>query len=201
MVKRGSFNWRAFLEEGYKNSFQYIQESKKFIYSAIGIFFFFFLVGFFVPFPENFKLEILKYLQDLIRETEGFGLLDMILFLYGNNSLSSFMGLFFGFIFGIFPFLVASFNGLILGLVSNLSVSEGGILSLWRLFPHGIFELPAIFISLGLGLKLSTFIFEKKKWESLRVFFEKSFYVYILVVLPLLLIAAIIEGILIIFGS
>ena len=34
---------------------------------------------------------------------------------------------------------------------------------LFRLLPHGIFELPAIFISLGLGLRFGMFIFQKEK--------------------------------------
>jgi len=44
-------------------------------------------------------------------------------------------------------------------------VQTDGFLSLWRLLPHGIFELPAVFISLGMGLKIGMFIFQKKKLE------------------------------------
>ncbi|PJE81621.1 hypothetical protein COU58_01605 [Candidatus Pacearchaeota archaeon CG10_big_fil_rev_8_21_14_0_10_32_42] len=190
---------KRIVEEGYEISFRYIKESRKFIYSAIGIFFFFALLGFFVPIPENIKSELLEYFSELIKKTEGFGIFEMILFLFENNSISSFFGLFFGLIFGILPFINASLNGLLLGIVAKISVSEVGIISLWRLLPHGIFELPAIFISLGLGLKLSTFIFKKKKWESLKVLLEKSFYVYIFIIIPLLVIAAIIEGILIVY--
>jgi len=42
-----------------------------------------------------------------------------------------------------------------------LSVGIEGYGILWRLVPHGIFELPAVFISLGLGIKLGTFIFRE----------------------------------------
>ncbi|MCR4327870.1 MAG: stage II sporulation protein M [Nanoarchaeota archaeon] len=188
-----------FIVKSYRISFQYIKESRKFIYFATGIFLFFSLVGFFVPFPESFKMEILNYLIKLVNETEGYSLMEMILFLFNNNSISSFFGLFLGFFFGIFPFFNALINGLLLGIVANFSVSEVGVFSLWRLFPHGIFELPAIFLSLGLGLKLSTFILKEKKGEALKEFLEKSLYVYFFVVLPLLVIAAIIEGILIIY--
>jgi len=181
-------------------SLNYIVESKNFIYSIIGIFILFALIGFFIPLPQNLTDEILKYFRELIIQTQGFGTFEMILFLFNNNSVSGFMGLFFGFFFGIFPVLNAILNGFVLGFAANYSVTENGFLSLWRLFPHGIFELPAIFISLGLGVKFSTFIFKKKKWDSFREYFEKSFWSYVLVVLPLLVIAAIIEGILISLG-
>jgi len=67
-------------------------------------------------------------------------------------------------------------------------------LTLWKLFPHGIFELPAVFISLALGMKLGTFIFQKKKMNSFKDYLWNSFRIFIFVVIPLLVIAAFIEG-------
>jgi len=157
-------------------------------------------VGFFVPLPAEISKELLDYFRKIIEETKGFGLFDLIIFLFRNNSFSGFMGLFFGVVLGIFPVINAIINGLVLGFVSNLSVTESGAFSLWRLLPHGIFELPAIFISLGLGVKLSTFIFKKDKLDSLRDFLEKSFWSFLLIVIPLLVLAAIIEGTLIYLG-
>jgi stage II sporulation protein M len=110
------------------------------------------------------------------------------------------MGLFLGIFFGIFPFFSSIANGFMLGFAGNMSVAKEGIFSLWRIFPHGIFELPAIFISFGLGLKLPTFIFYKKKWETFKKFLENSFTTYLFVVIPLLIVAAIIEGTLIFLG-
>jgi uncharacterized membrane protein SpoIIM required for sporulation len=45
-----------------------------------------------------------------------------------------------------------------------------------------------------MGIKFGTFIFQKKKMESFEKFFINSLRVFIFVVLPLLFIAAIIEG-------
>ncbi|MEI6731787.1 MAG: stage II sporulation protein M, partial [archaeon] len=69
--------------------------------------------------------------------------------------------------------------------------------SFWKIVPHGIFELPAIFVSLGLGIKLGAFVFgpERKKEFVRRALASLKVFVY--VVLPLLIIAAIIEGMLI----
>ena len=87
MMKKKNPNLNQFVERGYKISFRYIKESRKFIYYAIGIFLFFAFVGFFFPLPENFRGQILNYLIDLVKETEGYGVVEMIFFLLGNNSL------------------------------------------------------------------------------------------------------------------
>ena len=198
--KKEKINLGNFFEEQYKISFSYIKESKNFIYFAILVFFAFVILGFLIQLPPNLNSQILDYFHRLVEETQGFGWIDLITFIFSNNLLSGFMGLFFGVILGIFPFFSSAANGFMVGFAASLSVSKEGIFSLWRLFPHGIFELPAIFISFGLGLKLSTFLGYKEKWKTLRKFIEKSVSVYIFVIIPLLVVAAIIEGTLIFFG-
>ena len=181
----------------YKKSFSYIRESKKFIYSIILIFFIFALVGFFVPLPVEIKTQLFNYLKELLGKISGLSTFEMIKFIFLNNIQSSFFGLFLGFFFGIFSVLVSIVNGFILGFIASLTVSNGGVLSLWRIFPHGIFELPAVFISLGLGMKFGTFFFAKKPWKTFKEYFWNSIRVFLTIVLPLLIIAAIIEGVLI----
>jgi stage II sporulation protein M len=106
-----------------------------------------------------------------------------------------------GVFFGIFPLFVAIVNGYLLGFVSRFAVEEGGILILWRLIPHGIFELPAVIISIGLGLKLGVSMIGKNRKKVLKKDLRKSFRFFLFVIFPLLLIAGIIEGILIWFSS
>ena len=93
---------------------------------------------------------------------------------------------------GFFPVIFAIANGYVLGFVASATVEVQGISILWRLFPHGIFELPAIFISLGLGLKLMTFIFEKNKLKTLKIYLKNSLRVFLFIIIPLLIIAAVI---------
>jgi stage II sporulation protein M len=185
-----------FLKDNYYKSWKYIKESKKFIYSVVIIFFIFSIVGFFIPAPEFIGKEILRFIKDLIEKTSTMSLLELIKFLFVNNLQSGFYGLFFGIILGIFPIIAAVANGYLLGFVASMSVQSAGSLILWRLLPHGIFELPAIFISLGLGLKLGMFIFHKEKILVFREYFKNSVRVFLSIVIPLLLIAGIIEGIL-----
>jgi stage II sporulation protein M len=189
-TKKKRFN----LVQEYRNSWQYIKESKTFIYFIIGIFFIFLLIGFFIPAPEFLYSKILEYIRELLAKTENMSLLELIWFIISNNVTNTFMGIIFGVAFGIFPVFNSVANGYMLGFVSIISVDNSGFLTLLKVLPHGIFELPAVFISLGLGAKLGTFMFQKNKMESLKNYLVNSLKVFLLIVIPLLIIAGIIEG-------
>jgi len=182
------------LKEEYKNSWNYLKESKNFIYIIIIIFFVFVLIGFFIPAPDFLTEQILKFIEELIGKTQGMSQWDLIKFIFLNNLQSSFYGVVFGVLLGIFPIVAAIANGYLLGFVSSITVENSGFLVLLRLLPHGIFELPAVFISLGLGLKFGTFVFQEKKLDSFKEYFLNSLKVFFLIVIPLLIIAGIIEG-------
>jgi stage II sporulation protein M len=192
-IKKKSFN----LLREYRESWNYLKESKKFIYLATGIFFLFLLIGFFIPTPQFIYDEIIKFIRELMNQTQDMSQLDMIGFIISNNVQTTFLNIIFGAFFGIFPLIDAVANGYVLGFVSSISVNNSGLLSLWKILPHGIFELPAVFISFGLGLKTGMFIFHKDKIKTLKNYFINSLKVFLLIIVPLLIIAGIIEGTLI----
>ncbi|MBR9701915.1 stage II sporulation protein M [Candidatus Pacearchaeota archaeon] len=188
------------LKNEYKEGWKYLKESRNFIYLIVGIFLISSLIGFFVPPPDFVVEQIMKFIEELLGKTQGMSMLELVIFIFANNIQSSFFGIIFGFLFGIFPMLASIANGYLIGFVGSIVVEAEGLSSLWRLVPHGIFELPAIFISFGLGLKAGMFIFQKDRSESFRKYLWNSLRVFILIVLPLLIIAAIIEGVLISLG-
>ena len=190
----------SFIKENYLLSVNFIKESKVFIYFIMGIFFLFTMIGFFVPTPEIISDQILKFIEELLRKTQDLSQFELIRFIFFNNIQSAFFGMIFGVLLGLFPVIFAISNGYVLGFVASFSVNVGGISVLWRLFPHGILELPAIFISLGLGLKIMTFIFEKNKLKTLKIYIKNSLRTFLFIVIPLLIIAAVIEGSLIFFN-
>jgi len=192
--KKEKFN----LKNEYKKSWKYIKDSKNFIYSIIIIFFAFVLIGFFIPAPLIIREKITQFIKELLEQTQNMSQIELIRFIIFNNVKSTFFGILWGIFFGIFPVTSAIANGYLLGFVSSFSVNGGGILTLWRLFPHGIFELPAVFIALGLGLKLGTFIFHKNRLEHLKKYVINSLRIFLLIIIPLLIIAGIIEGTLIV---
>jgi len=181
----------------YFDCFNYIKSCRKQIYSIISLFFVFAIIGFFVPISKEIMDIILEYVKQILAQTKDLSMFQLISFIFLNNLQASFLGLTLGLLLGIFPVFFAIFNGYILGVIASLTVNQEGLISLLKLFPHGIFELPAVFISLGMGLKLGAFIFQKKKKEFFKKNMVNSIKTFLFVILPLLLVAAIIEGVLI----
>jgi len=189
-VKKQEFS----LKQEYQKAWDYLKKSKKYFLIIAIIFLIMTLIGFLVPAPEFISGEIMKILQELITKTQGMSSFELITFILVNNIQTTFLGMIFGIILGIFPIITTMINGYLLGFVSAMSVSLEGGVSLLKLLPHGIFEIPAAIMALGLGFKLGTFPFKKNYKKAFREYLENSIRVFLLIILPLLLIAGIIEG-------
>lgn len=181
----------------YREMWRYVFSSRFFIYSIVVLFFASALIGFF--FSEKFEF-VENILRSLLERTSGLEGYSLISFIFWNNLKSSFFGLILGILLGVFPIITTLSNGVVLGYVFQKVYALTGYSDFWRIFPHGIFELPAIFISLGLGLKLGMFVFHKSPKKVLIERIKSSLVVFLGLVIPLLLIAAIIEGLLITFS-
>ena len=146
-------NLKKFFKEGYKDSWSVIKKFKTFIFIAIGIFVLISIIGFI--FPIFFVDEINLIIQNLSLEFANLTLLQTIIKIFSNNLMASIYSMFLGLGLGIMPLFNTVLNGYILGFVGNLAVAEGGFGVLLRLLPHGIFEIPAILVSVGSGLFLA----------------------------------------------
>ena len=181
----------------FKESLLYIKDIKNYIYFTTTLFLLTAIIGFI--FPNYFEEQILNFIRQLLELTKDMTAFELVEFITINNIRSSFMAMFFGIILGIVPFAVTIVNGYILGFVAHKTIAVEGIFTLWKLFPHGIFELPAIMISIAMGFKLGLFPFtskEKNKKKEFWNYLKLSLTTFILIILPLLIIAGIIEGIL-----
>lgn len=154
------------------------------------------IVAFFIPDVFSFFDPLLKELGSSLTGKNAF---EIILFIFQNNVMSALLGLVLGVFFGLVPIMNALVNGTLVGYVLSRASAVEGLSVIWRLVPHGIFELPAIFISLGLGLRLGRVLFSRQPLEHFKERFSLSIKLFLLVILPLLIIAACIEGLLIAF--
>jgi len=176
----------------YAKCFAYLKESKSYFLIVLFLFLFSAIIGFL--FPVFFVEFIEEFVRGLIEKTSGMNFFQLLIFIFQNNLTCAFFGMIFGLILGLFPILISSLNGYILGFVANKSVEATNFFSLLSLIPHGIFEIPALIISLGLVLRLGSFVFiREKRKEKFFYDFENSLRVFLFIVVPLLLIAAIIE--------
>ncbi len=225
------------LKKIYKNNLEFLNEFKWFSIFAFGIFCAFFLFGFIYPqFFRETIIELIKNLTELIKGKNTFQIISLIFF---NNIKASFFAIVLGIGFGVFPLITSIANGYILGFIARETVLIEGLSILWKLFPHGIFELPAVMLAVGIGLKtgysailfignffrkyqkklniyilfllfiISPFIFliaayiiarKTKLVKGINSDLSNGARFFVFVIIPLLLIAAIIEGLLIGIG-
>lgn len=214
----------------------YVQFCKKYIYVIIIVFFLAMFISIVFPVPTTLSVQINEMLKKLAESVGGLNIFELILFIFKNNLFVSFIGMYLGIFFGIIPLILAISNGYVIGYVIKLVVLKlgvsDGLFSLWKLFPHGIFEIPAVMISLGIGLKIGKVFLDslnkefqswqmghslslklgrrttqgsnlraiepslsnKNSFKELNKNLILAFKVLLFIILPLLLIAAIIEG-------
>ena len=178
------------LGKEYKKSWKFLKECRTHILIVIILFFLAGLIGFL--FPVFFTDFIKRFIEDVISKTAGMNGWQLFLFILQNNFLASCAGFLTGIFVGVPSLFYTLLNGYVLGFVAGKSVAAAGSGVLLRLLPHGIFELPALFISLVLGLKIGLFVFTRQKQRFSRVF-TRALVTFILIVIPLLIVAAVIE--------
>lgn len=178
-----------------RNTIRRLKESRKIILIISSLFFFSILIGGF--FPKYFHNNLESDLMNLIEGAPTDDYFSLFKFILLNNAKSSLIALILG-ITIIIPFLILVINGYIIGAVMNNAISENGFVAIFSLVPHGIFEIPAFLISISYGIIIGMSLFSKDKISDKYIEGLKT---YLIVVLPLLLIAAIIESGLIIYFS
>lgn len=118
-----------------------------------------------------------------------------VLALFANNLRAMVLGVLYGFIpFLYLPALALGVNAAILGMLASLI--DGQWLLAAGILPHGIFELPALFLSLAAGLCLCKNInvyIRKNEKGVMKPLLLNILRVVALLVLPLLVIAAVME--------
>lgn len=112
--------------------------------------------------PDLANLEgssIFSGLEQKISFFQNLNILGKIIFIFLNNLLVALISVFLGAILGLFPIFIALMNGFVVGIVAGKVLESNGVgYLLVGLVPHGIFEIPAILIAIGLGLKFGYLI-------------------------------------------
>jgi stage II sporulation protein M len=174
------------------------------IFIALAVLYLFSAVAGYIVSIQN--PELAGQVFDGIKESyESKGLLDvssnfdLFLLIFFNNAVAAFFSL----VSGVIPFLCLSAvsvagNGFFLGVIGAVVLSQGkGVLAaLMSLLPHGIVELPVFFYASSLGVYLMLNISKKILGQPVRIrsVFKNSIRSFIIIVLPLLLLAAFLEA-------
>ncbi len=160
----------------------------------------FFLLGLILSFSGIADVEVIREaILEKFAQFKNLHGIHLSLTIFLNNlqvvAISFYLGIFFGFV----PFFVGVVNGLVVGLVFMMS-DKSPLYIIVKLIPHGVFELPAIFLAIALGFSLGKWVIERDKIVYIKEQLIEGTKIFVTVIIPLLLIAGIIEGIAIEFG-
>ena len=142
-----------------------------------------------------------RFVEDLaafVQQFSGMPRWQMAVAIFLNNSVKTLIAILLGTLLGILPAVFLLANGAALGVAFSLSIQTRG---LWRslasLGPHGVVELPAVFLGTGIGLYLGAHALKKlgaRSEKSLRGEIFHGLKFFCAVILPLLLLAAFVEA-------
>jgi stage II sporulation protein M len=122
-------------------------------------------------------------------------------YIFFNNALINLICILSFFTFGLISLYILLTNGYTIGVVADIFSQEKGAVKTVAIFsPHGIFEIPAFLIATGLGIFLGVAFFRYMLYdEPLEQSFRHALNIYMTVVVPLNLLAALIEAYLVPF--
>jgi stage II sporulation protein M len=148
-------------------------------------------------FPElagHFESSVVGF----VKMFRGLSRLELAAAIFLNNALKTLVGIILGVLFGIIPVVFLVANGIALGVVFLLSAqSRGALLSLLSIVPHGLLELPAVFLGTSIGLMIGSHAVKQlfgRVETTLGGELYRGLRFFCTVILPLLLIAALVEA-------
>ena len=115
-----------------------------------------------------------------------------------NNAFKTFCAILFGVLLGIVPVVFLLTNGVALGVAMSISTQSRGLWpTLLAILPHGILELPAVFLGTSIGLLIGHRAAQRlagRAETSIGIEILHGLKYFCTVVVPLLLLAAFVEA-------
>ncbi len=175
---------------------RYAWKLRYYLVAVIAIFLVFFIIGYLAAgIPEVGNVVVSSFKEEVspLKELSPAGLM---LGIFMNNALKCLLVIVLGLLLGLVPLFFMLANGLILGIVIGVTMKASGLLYVIAgVVPHGIIELPMVFLSAAMGLYLGTealkALFGKR--EGLTEKLIQSLLIYFTWIFPLLFLAAFLE--------
>jgi stage II sporulation protein M len=118
--------------------------------------------------------------------------------IFVNNAAKTLLAILLGALLGIVPGFFLLANGVALGIAWSLSASaRGAWLSLLSLLPHGVLELPAVFLGTSIGMLIGVEALKQLTGKSeahIGAELASGLRFFCTVIVPLLFVAALVEA-------
>jgi len=144
---------------------------------------------------DTISMAFLEEIMGGLPDLAGFDVVQIFFFIVANNVTKSFFWMVLGVLGGLPPLFFAVLNGFFIGHFSYnvaLDYSLGFIAA--ALIPHGIIEIPTVLLSSAAGMALGYALINRLRGQgSLRAEFGRALLLYITKILPLLILASVLE--------
>lgn len=177
----------------------YLHLLRPFLVTSIVLFGVGFVIGLMIVhrFPqmaETFESSLAGF----VKVFRGLPKLQLAAAIFVNNTVKTLAVILLGTLLGVIPVFFLVVNGAALGVVWSLSSQTRGVsVSLLSLLPHGILELPAVFLGTAIGIMMGTSIARKLFAQSeskIGTELGHALKFFATVIVPLLLVAAFVEA-------
>lgn len=162
---------------------------------ALSLFLFIFSTFMGYSMGEDIPVSVFEGILSNIPDPTESTSIEMFIAILSNNVLASFLFLASGIVVGLPPLLFIIVNGFFVGWVSYSVASELGLgFVVSTLLPHGIIEIPAITLCAAMGVGLGYQLINKlRRIGGLQRYVQDSLSLFVKRIVPLLIVAAIIE--------
>ncbi|MFC1787477.1 stage II sporulation protein M [Halobacteriota archaeon] len=144
----------------------------------------------------SFANQTSSDMGELFAIIESLNPLAIMLVIFLNNSIKCLIALLLGIGFGVIPLVFVTYNGFLIGTIFLIiGRLEGLLYVLIAIVPHGVIELPMVFISAAIGIQLGHDLLNTLvgKKADIKKDFKKGTSFYVNWILPLLFFAAVVE--------
>jgi len=152
------------------------------------------IVNRFPQMADTFESSLASFIQ-VFRGLPKFKLAAAI---FVNNTVKTLAMMLLGTLLGVIPAFFLIVNGAAVGMVMSLSGQTRGVwVALLSVLPHGILELPAVFLGTAIGIMMGTAIARKlfaRSTNKIGTELGSALKFFCCVIVPLLLVAAMVEA-------
>ncbi len=181
-----------------KKDLEYLRSLEKYLVTILEIFIISLIAGLFASllYPDK-ATGFINQFKEMFGWITVLDQFERMVAIFKNNAINSLLALVLGVVFGIVPILIVAINGFFLGMVSLVfSKQTSALFVIAAILPHGIIELPMVLISAGIGLRLGHEVYRYFRGvkTDLKEEFKLGLWFFIRYIIPLLLIASVIES-------
>lgn len=175
----------------------YLYRIRKYFWVSLAIFLLSAVAGFYVSqyYPQEIKAYLVE-VEAFFSSKQSPTLWGTFLMILQNNVEAMLMIVFLGIFVGFFSFTFLVANGFLIGVFANLFYAQG-LLPLFfvGILPHGIIEIPCMLFSAGIGFRIGNAVIRKmfRKKESLTLELSEGLKFTVMIIVPALVLAALIE--------